>query len=166
VQGTRYAARMIVGQAATTVVAPPHEVFAFVLDLNRYRQADRKIGRVGPIVRTGDRGTVRFSGRIKGLPGPAGTYPFTLTESRLAIGSAIAGPARWFLDFEGTFDCEVTAAGTVVTHREVFNFKIPWRWLAEPFLRRWLETDTAEEMVRFKTLVDGGHPDSISRVEG
>jgi hypothetical protein len=147
---------MIVGEATTTVAVPPNEVFEFVLDLNRYRQADRKIGRVGPIHRNGDRGTVRFSGRIKGLPGPAGTYPFTVTASRLKFGSPIAGPACWFLDFEGTFDCEVTAAGTVVTHREVFNFKRPWRWLAEPLLRRWLEADTAEEMVRFKELVERG----------
>src|SRR5437016_5119168 len=72
-----YPVRMIVGEATATVAVPPSEVFEFVLDLNRYRQADRKIGRVGAIHRTGDTGTVRFSGRIKGLPGPAGTYPFT-----------------------------------------------------------------------------------------
>jgi hypothetical protein len=36
----------------------------------------------------------------------------------------------------------------------VFKFKRPWRWLAEPLLRRWLENDTAEEMVRFKKLVE------------
>jgi hypothetical protein len=152
---------MIVGEATTTVAAPPREVFEFVLDLSRYRQADRKIGRVGVVVRTGDSGTVSFSGRIKGLPGPAGKYPFTVTASRLVFASAIAGPARWFLDFEGTFDCEVTADGTVVTHREVFNFKKPWRWIAEPLLRQWLETDTAEEMVRFKELLDRGSQRSI-----
>jgi len=113
--------------------------------------------------RSGDSGTVRFSGRIKGLPGPAGTFPFTATASRLQFGSPIAGPARWFLDFEGTFDCEVTADGTVVTHREVFNFKRPWRWLAEPLLRHWLEADTAEEMVRFKELVERGSSTPMSQ---
>jgi hypothetical protein len=146
---------MIVGEASATVAVSPQEVFDFVLDLRRYRLADRKIGKVGATTRTGDRGTVRFAGRIKGLPGPMGTYPFTLTDSRLVFGSAIAGPARWFLDFEGSFDCAVAADGTVVTHREVFDFKGPWHWIAEPLLRRWLETDTAEEMVRFKALVEG-----------
>jgi uncharacterized protein (UPF0548 family) len=53
---------------------------------------------------------------------------------------------------EGTFDVERTDEGTVVTHREVFSFKRPWRWLAEPLLRSWLEHDTTEEMVRFKQL--------------
>lgn len=134
--------------------APPSEVFEFVLDLNRYRQADHKIGRVGPMQRSGDSGTVRFSGRIRGLPGPSGTYPFTVTASRLHFGSPIAGPARWFLGFEGSFDCEVTEDGTIVTHREAFEFKRPWRWIAEPALRRWLEADTAEEMLRFKDLVE------------
>jgi hypothetical protein len=145
---------VIIGEAAATVTVPPSAVFEFVLDLKRYREADHKIGKVGSITRTGDTGTVRFSGRIRGLPGPAGTYPFTRTESHLQFGSPIAGPARWFLDFEGTFNCDVTAEGTVVTHREVFMFKAPWRWLAEPLLRRWLEADTAQEMVRFKELVE------------
>lgn len=148
-------APMIVGEASTTVRASPGEVFAFVIDLERYRQADHKIGRVGEVHRSGDRGTVRFSGRIRGLPGPSGTYPFTLDESRLVFGTPIAGPARLFLAFfEGSFDCEATTEGTRVTHREMYRFKAPWRWLAEPLLRRWLERDTADEMVRFKTLID------------
>jgi len=146
---------MIVGEASTTVSATPDDVFDVVLDLTRYRQADHKIGRVGAIDDRGDRGTVQFSGRIRGLPGPSGTYPFTRTGSRLAFGSPIAGAARWFLDFEGSFATEQTSDGTVVTHREVFEFKRPWRWLAEPVLRRWLENDTAAEMVRFRALVDG-----------
>ena len=41
-----------------------------------------------------------------------------------------------------------------MVHREVFSFKRPWRWLAEPLLRRWLENDTTEEMVRFKQLIE------------
>jgi hypothetical protein len=146
---------MIVGEATATVAASPHEVFEFVLDLNRYRQADHKIGRVHGVHRDGDSGTARFAGRIRGLPGPSGTYPFTLSGSRLQFGSPIAGAARWFLEFEGTFDCRETADGTVVIHREVFGFKRPWRWLAEPLLRRWLEADTRDEMVRFGQLVDG-----------
>ena len=39
---------------------------------------------------------------------------------------------------------------------QVFTFKRPWRWIAEPMLRRWLEGDTAQEMVRFKELVERG----------
>jgi hypothetical protein len=92
--------------------------------------------------------------RRQGLPAPSGTYPFTRTYSRLAFGSPIAGPARWFINFEGTFDAERTPDGTKVTHREAFSFKRPWQWLAEPLLRSWLEKDTTEEMVRFKQLIE------------
>ena len=145
---------MIVGEATATVAVAPREVVEFVLDLKRYREADRKIGRIGPMHRDGDKGTVQFSGRIKGLPGPSGVYPFTVTDSRLQFGSPTRGVARWFLDFEGTFDMQETADGTVVTHREALEFKRPWRWLAEPLLRRWLEADTTEEMIRFKEFIE------------
>lgn len=137
------------------VTASPTEVFDFVLDLDldRYRLADHKVTRVGETRRDGDTGTVQFAGRLRGLPGPSGTYPFTLTGTRLTIGSPIAGAARWFLDFEGTFTCEVTGQGTTVTHRDAFTFKRPWRWFAIPFLRRWLEADTTAEMHRLANLL-------------
>lgn len=128
---------MIVGEASATLRASPGDVFDFVIDLKRYRQADHKIGRVGKVHRSNGRGTVQFSGRIRGLHGPSGTYPFTLDESRLVFGTPIAGPARWFLAyFEGSFDCQTAAEGTMVTHREMYRFKAPWRWLAEPLARR------------------------------
>jgi hypothetical protein len=145
---------VIIGEATTTVAVPARDVIEFVLDLQRYRQADHKIGRVGDIDRDGDHGSVTFSGRLRGLPGPSGTYPFTVTDKTLTFGSPIAGPARWFLTFEGTFDCNEGPDGTRVTHREVFNFKRPWSWLAEPLLRGWLQRDIADEMARLKTLVE------------
>ena len=99
------------------------------------------------------RGMVRQTRRTKlARRGTGGEWLGSL-RSRV-VRSPVAGPARWFLDFEGTFVTEQTSDGTVVTHREVFKFKRPWRWLAEPLLRRWLENDTAEEMVRFKKLVE------------
>lgn len=147
---------MIVGEATVTVHATPRAVFEFVFDLERYKLADRKIGKVGKVERDGTTGTAEFSARIKGIPGPRGVYPFTVEESRLTFSSPVAGPARWFLDFEGSFEVEETDDGTVVTHREAFAFKKPWRWVAEPVLRRWLERDTTEEMVRFKELVEAG----------
>lgn len=145
----------IVGEASTTVHATPAEVVAFVLDLRRYKEADHKIGRIGAVRRTGDRGTVTFTGRLRGLPGPGGTYPFRITGDRLVVGTPTSGPARWFIaEFEASFTCEPTGDGTRVTHREVIGFRRPWRWLAHPLLRRWLPADTAQEMQRFQVLVD------------
>jgi hypothetical protein len=148
------APKTIVGEARATVAVPPRDVFDFVLDLHRYRQADRKIGRVGRIARDGDRGTVEFWGRVRGLPGPRGVYPFTRSPTHLEFESPIAGLARRLMEFRGTFDCEETPQGTVVTHREAYTFKPPLRGLANALLRRWLETDTAGEMIRFKELVE------------
>ena len=145
---------MIVGEASATVKASPQQVIDFVLDLERYSEADLKIGKVKRVERDGDRGVVEFQGKVKGLPGPGGVYPFTVTATGLRFGSPVGGPARLFMGFEGTFDCEETPDGTVVRHREVFMFKRPWRWIAEPLLRRWLEADTADEMVRLKKLVE------------
>ena len=145
---------MIVGEATTTISATPDEVFDFVLD--RIATA-RRITRSGEWARST---TEAIAGRLNSraasedCPPPSGTYPFTRTDSRLAFGSPIAGPARWFINFEGTFDTERTQDGTVVTHRETFSFKRPWQWLAEPLLRSWLEKDTTEEMVRFKQLIE------------
>jgi len=59
----------------------PGQVFEFVLDLDRYRQEDHRVGRVGPVKRDGSGGTAVSSGRIGGLPEPSGTYPFTLTPT-------------------------------------------------------------------------------------
>lgn len=144
----------IIGEGTTVVDAGPAAVVEFVLDLERYREADHKIGRVGAIERNGDTGTVSFAGRLAGLPGPMGTYPFEVTGHDLRIGSPIAGPARWFLDFEGTFRCEPATQGTIVHHREVFSFKRPWRWIAAPLLRSWLANDVQAEMVRLGALLD------------
>jgi len=80
-----------------------------------------KIGRVKRVERDGDKGVVEFQGRVKGRPGPVGVLPFTVTPTGLRFGSPVAGPARWFLDFEGSFDCEETPEGTVVRHREAFS---------------------------------------------
>ena len=65
----------------------PDDIIDFVLDLERYRQADHKIGRVGAIERHGTTGTARFAGRLRGLPGPS------LHDHRHSAQGARAGQA-------------------------------------------------------------------------
>lgn len=158
---------MIIGEASVTVDAPRTAIFEFVLDLERYRQADHKIGPGGTITWNDDGtgGTMRFPGRLLGLPAPTGTYPFTKSENSLRIGPPIAGGARWVLeDFDGSFELVETDDGVVATHREALQFRRPWRWLIDPLLRRWLANDTTKEMARFKQLVESGDgsPDESS----
>lgn len=153
--------RPIIGEGTTTVVASPDEVLSFVLDLEQYKKADHKIGRVGTIDRRGDTGTVEFSGRILGLPGPRGVYPYRRSGNRLEFTSPISGPARWFLEFRGTFECTEVDNGTHVTHREEYRFKLPWTLLVAPLLRGWFERDTPREMARFQELL--GKPQEATR---
>ena len=63
-----------------------------------------RLGRLRPgeVVRARETGTARFSGRIRGLPGPSGTCRFTITADRLVFGTPIAGAARWSLELEGS----------------------------------------------------------------
>jgi hypothetical protein len=156
----------IIGEATITVTATPEDVFDLVLDLDRYRLADHKIGRVLHVQRNGNAGTVRFAGRLRGLPGPVGTYPFTLTEDRLVVGAPVAGLARWLVDFEASFACTATEVGTTVIHREAFTFKRPLRWIANPLLRRWLEDDTRAEMTRMKEMLEHGRVTGARAPEG
>jgi hypothetical protein len=81
----------------TTVGLSKRDVVDVVLDLARYRQAGRKIGRVGEIARASDTGTSVGESRQR---------PPEVTTTGLRFGWPIAGAARWFLEFEGTFDCE------------------------------------------------------------
>ena len=63
---------------------------------------------------------------------------------------------------KATVSAAPAAVFDFVLDLERYRDKRPWRWLAEPLLRRWLQADTAEEMVRFKPLVDQSAPDSSS----
>lgn len=142
--------RRIVGEATTTVAASPAEVIEFVLDLERYKRADHKIGKVGRVEQHGTTGTAEFSGRILGLPAPGGIYAYERTDRTLRFTGPVAGPARLAVEFEGTFDCVETEHGTEVTHREIYAFKAPGRWVLNPLLRGWFERDTIAEMDRFQ----------------
>jgi len=133
----------------------PGQVFEFVLDLDRYRQEDHRVGRVGPVKRDGSGGTAVSSGRIGGLPEPSGTYPFTLTPTSQRFRSAIAGPARWFIDLEGSFERKETGDGPAVVHPEVFAFKRPWRRSLDPLPLTWLERHDPRDGPLQK-MVEGG----------
>ena len=149
---------MIAGDATVVIQCQPDDVFEFVLDLERYRQADRKIGRVVRVDRNGNRGTVRFWGRIRwGLPAPPADYAFELEPGRRLRFVSAGGFVARLLHFEGLFECSPNpdGEGIVVRHREEFRFKGPARPLLEPLLRRWLERDTPLEMERVKRILEG-----------
>ncbi len=146
---------MIVGEGTALIRRSPRDILEFVLDLERYRQADTKIGRIHFVERAGNRGRARYAGRMRGLRGPAETVDWELEPwSRLHFWST---PSFWpgvLFHFDGLFTCEETAEGTRVRHREAVSLRPPLAWIVEPLLRAWLARDTVEEVARMKALLE------------
>jgi hypothetical protein len=139
----------ISGIGKTIMRCEPQAVMEFVLDVERYRQADHKIGRLHYMRRLANRGRVRHGGRFLGIPAPAATLDFELTPfSRLEFrGFRMPWPLR---GFHGSFTCIATSIGTQVTHEECFAFGPVTGRLARPLLHRWLARDTQAEVIRMK----------------
>lgn len=135
--------------ASTRVGASPQTVLEFVLDLERYKEVDKKIVKVlgtdGPD--SDGRGWVKMLGRVRGMPPAPDKQDFVLDRWRhLTFTGAARQPARMIFDFTGTFDCSVESDGTtLVTHSYRFNFKGPFL-LAERWLADWLQAEVEAEM--------------------
>lgn len=148
---------MIEGRASAVVDATPAEVVAFVVDLERYRQADHKIARVRSVTGDARSGEVCFTARLRGLPTPAERQTYEVSEDGLQVDFRSV-PSRWpgmLARFHGIVRCEPLADGTRVTHVETFFFARPLDWLVRPFLAGWLQRDTAAEVARLADLLAG-----------
>ncbi len=146
---------MIEGIGAAVVARPPQAIIAFVTDLEQYKRADWKIGRVHEQRRDGDRVFMRHGGTLRGIPGPSVALELTVDGTRaVRYHSAPSCPSRLLLTFEGGFELSERPEGTHVVHVERFRFHAPWRWIAEPYLRAWLAADVQAEMVRLKAILE------------
>lgn len=135
----------------------PRQVLEFVLDLDRYRDVDRKITEVGII--TGPdlagRGSVELSGRLRFGPAAPDVQRFQLDRwSRLTFTSAPRQPGRLLFHLYGSFECAPSERGTKVTHGYAIGFRLPVRWL-EPLHRGWLQTELEAEMDRIVEVLAG-----------
>ena len=82
---------MICGEGRAVIAASPRDCIEFVLDLERYRQADTKIGNVLSVDRVADNEyRARFRSRFRGLPVPAVTQIINVTRSTAAPTSCTA----------------------------------------------------------------------------
>lgn len=141
----------VTATASREVPASGREVLEFVLDLERYRTADTKIGRVAaPLVLDSEnRGRVRYWGRMRGMPPAPDTNLVELDPWRaLTFTGAPRQPARLVLDFTGRFACRETDAGCELTHSYELTFRRPFRWVYEPLLRDWLQSELDDELDR------------------
>ena len=146
---------MIEGVGEATIRTSPEAVIAFVTDLERYKTADWKIGRVLESRRDGDAIFMRHDGKLRGVPGPAVSLTMVVEgTSSVRYRSVPTFPSRCVLTFDGGFELTVTPEGTHVVHTERFRFYAPWRWGAEPFLRTWIAADVRAEMARLKEILE------------
>lgn len=146
---------MIEGEGTVFIRRPAREILEFVLDLERYRQADRKFRRIQFVARSGNEGLARYSGRLRGLPTPADTQAWTLEPyTRLDFRSTRKLWPNVVATFHGWFVCRETPKGTRVTHVERLFFRPPLKWVAEPFLRKWWAQQIADEVMRLGELLE------------
>ena len=154
---------MIEGIGDEVVRATPEEGIAFVLDLERYRQADRKIGKVR-WVRPDEHGAlICFRSVMAGMPGPFVTQRVDRTGNRLDVRTVAPAWMNRLVTFEGVVECTPVDSGTRFYHREALTFRGPARHLLEPLLRRWLARDTAAEVRRVADLLVQGPRSQSSR---
>jgi hypothetical protein len=99
---------------------------------------------------------IHYSGRFRGWPTPAvrqliKTQPY----SRIDVLSKPGTLAHFVSRFHGTFTFDELGSDTTrVFHREELVFLPPLHLLLEPLLRSWIENDTAQEVLRLKTLLE------------
>ncbi len=150
---------MTVRAEATRVVpATSQEVLEFVLDLERYRRADTKIGRVTQPIELDENGEgrTRYWGRLRGTPPVPDTNIVQLRRwHELIFIGAPRQPARLVLDFTGRFTCTDIDGGCEVTHGYEMTFRRPFRWIYEPLLDPWLQTELEAELDRVQRILGG-----------
>ena len=148
---------MIEASATCHVRRPSREVLEFVLDLERYREVDPKIGRVTrPVVLDAEgNGSARYWGRLRGMPpAPDVNLVRLIRWTDLTFTGAPRQPARLILDFQGRFRCVDSDDGCIVTHSYELRFRRPFRWFYEPLLRTWLQDEVTDEVARLARTLD------------
>jgi hypothetical protein len=146
---------VFVVEATELVEAGPGAVLDFVMDIDRYRQADHKIRRIRHVERHGDEVVVSMWTRAGGLPVPATQRMVRSGDERIDVRNEPSWQDR-LVDFHGEFICQPGDGSTTrVTHRYRFSLKGPGR-LAEPMIRRWLARDIVAEVRRLRAIVEGG----------
>src|SRR4051812_44660476 len=95
---------MIEGVAEAVVRRPPRAILDFVSDLERYKLADHKIGRVLEQRHEGDHIFMRHGGTLRGVPGPPVSLVVEVDGLSVRYRSVPSFPSRWVLRFDGGFE--------------------------------------------------------------
>ena len=137
---------MACAESTLEIRASPKDVLEFVMDLRRYREADKKVGPVLWLRRDGNRAEEWAAGRVAGLSTIPARITIELTPySRLDVRSTLPG-------FNASFECDELPGGvTVVRHVECVAIPGP----AGRLVGRWLQSSVDDELHRMKQLLEG-----------
>ena len=151
---------MIAGEGTQLIRCSARDIYEFVLDPEKYKTADLKIRTVHSVIWDGDQAEIHYSGRFRGVPTPAVRQIISVEPyRRIDVRSKPGTLADFVSRFHGVFTFEELDDGvTRVFHREALVFRRPLAWFMEPLLRRWLERDTPQEVLRLKTLLEAATP--------
>jgi hypothetical protein len=153
---------MVKVELEETIACSPEAYLDFVMDVERYKEVDDKLG---PILWTRRRGDVlEFKFRPK-LPGFRLPEPGTISQMRLVPGRRIdveLAPlphnalGRATSRFRASFACTPVDGGVRVTRMISFDFNPLIRWFFEPRLSRTLPASVERELRLSKKLLESG----------
>lgn len=138
----------------------PADFLEFVMDIEKYAEADDKLGTFDWVRRDEDLVEFKFRPILPGLPKPA---PKMVARGRLTPGERIdvtLSPLPYnklynrLMDFSAGFVVESIPGGIRVKRTFGVDFHPAVRWLLDPILRRTLPRDVQSEMRAAKTLLE------------
>jgi len=141
---------IVAGEASAVIERSAQDVLDFAIDLDRYRQIDPKFRKIHRHHMRGDEGEVRYSGTLRGIPTPADTQSIRVTRWTRLDYESVPSTLNRLARFHGWFECEEREDGTVVRHREQFDFAPAIAWLAAPLLKGWLQDQVRHEVEQLK----------------
>lgn len=148
----------VIAEASRVIAATTQEVLEFVMDLERYKKADDKIGRViQPIVLGDDDvGTAKYWGRMRGTPpAPDANIVRVNRWTDLTFIGAPRQPGRLVFSFTGRFACTEVDEGCRLTHGYELDFHRPFSWLYDRLLDPWLQDELEIELDRVQAILGG-----------
>ena len=147
----------VVGTAEMTMRTTATEVLEFILDVERYRTVDSKIGTIHWIHRSADRRevTFRFTPRLGPLPPVVRS---TQRVTRMGNDSvSITALPSWvdrLARFHGSLSVTPVHGGVLVVRRLEFWIVSPLRLTLAPVLRRWLSRDVPAELAAVRLALE------------
>ena len=147
----------VVGEAQLRIRSTPDEVLEFILDVERYKSVDSKIGTIHWVRRSanGRAVTFRFTPRLGPLP------PVVRSTQRVArVGddavsiSPVPSPIDRLARFHGSMQVTQTDDGVLVRRRLEFWLVRPLRGVLGPVLQRFLDRDVPAELAAVRSVLE------------